>query len=138
LQSVLNEASKIVGEFGVSQSFRMQPGDYRKDELGAEYDVVIFGNICHIETPDGNRALIGRAFRALKRGGRLVIGDMVPNEDRSGPPFPVMFALNMLLHSGGDTYTFSEYRRWLEEEGFRQAEAFETHRSHSPVIIATR
>jgi 2-polyprenyl-3-methyl-5-hydroxy-6-metoxy-1,4-benzoquinol methylase len=138
LQPVLNEASKIVREFGVSQSFRMQPGDYRKDELGAEYDVVILGNICHIETLDGNRALIGRAFRALKRGGRLVIGDMVPNEDRSGPPFPVMFALNMLLHCDGDTYTFSEYRRWLVEEGFSQAEAFDTHRSHSPVIIGTR
>ena len=38
----------------------------------------------------------------------------------------------------GDTYTFSEYRRWLVEEGFRQPEAFETHRSHSPVIIATK
>ncbi len=138
LQPVLNEASKIVREFRVSQSFRMQPGDYRKDDLGEEYDVVIFGNICHIETSDGNRALIGRAFRALKRGGRLVIGDMVPNEDRSGPPFPVMFALNMLLHSDGDTYTFSEYSRWLVAEGFKQAEAFDTQRSHSPVIIATK
>lgn len=138
LPPVLDESSKIVREFGVSRSFSMQPGDYRKDELGHEYDIIIFGNICHIETSDGNRALIGRAFRALKDGGRLVIGDMVPNEERSGPPFPVMFALNMLLHGEGDTYTFSEYQRWLEEEGFRQAEAFDTRRSHSPVIIATK
>jgi hypothetical protein len=63
---------------------------------------------------------------------------MVANEDRTGPPFPVMFALNMLLHSEGDTYTFSEYRRWLEGEGFGRVEAFDTHRSHSPVIIASK
>lgn len=63
---------------------------------------------------------------------------MLPNEERTGPPFPVMFAINMLLHCDGDTYTFGEYRNWLREAGFTGAEAYDTHRSHSPVIIATK
>jgi SAM-dependent methyltransferase len=138
LPSVLREAAKIVQEFGVAEPFRMQPGDYRTDEFGRDYDVVIFGNICHIETPDTNRQLFARALRALKSGGRLVIGDMLPNEDRTGPPFPVMFAINMFLHGDGDTYTFNEYRGWLREAGFAGVEPYDTHRSHSPVIIATR
>ena len=49
LPSVLSEAAKIVQEFGVEGSFRMQPGDYRTDDFGRDYDVVVFGNICHIE-----------------------------------------------------------------------------------------
>jgi 2-polyprenyl-3-methyl-5-hydroxy-6-metoxy-1,4-benzoquinol methylase len=138
LQSVLNEAEKIVREFGVAESFRMQPGDYRTDELGKDFDIAVFGNICHIETPQANRQLIARAHRALKPGGKLVIGDMLPNEDRTGPPFPVMFAVNMFLHGAGDCYTFGEYRQWLREAGFSGAEAYDTHRSHSPVIIATK
>jgi 2-polyprenyl-3-methyl-5-hydroxy-6-metoxy-1,4-benzoquinol methylase len=138
LQSVLAETAKIVGELGVADSFRMQPGDYRTEEFGTDYDVVIFGNICHIEAPDSNRQLIARAHRALKAGGRLVIGDMLPNEARTGPPFPVMFAINMFLHGAGDTYTFGEYRGWLREAGFAGIEAYDTHRSHSPVIIAKR
>ena len=138
LQPVLAEAANIVKEFGVADSFRMQPGDYRTEEFGTDYDVIVFGNICHIETADGNRQLMARAHRALKSGGRLVIGDMLPNEDRTGPPFPVMFAINMFLHSDGDTYTFSEYRGWLREAGFAGVEPYDTHRSHSPVIIATR
>ena len=138
LKSVLAESAKIVAEFGVAKSFRMQPGDYRTEELGTDYDIVIFGNICHIEPPDGNRQLIARAHRALKPGGRLVIGDMLPNEQRTGPPFPVMFAVNMFLHSDGDTYTFNEYRTWLLDAGFTGVESYDTQRSHSPVIIATK
>jgi 3-hydroxy-5-methyl-1-naphthoate 3-O-methyltransferase len=138
LQPVLNEAQKIVREFGVGESYRLQPGDYRKDDFGSDFDVVLFGNICHIETPDANRDLIARAHRALKPGGHLVIGDMLPNEERTGPPFPVMFAINMLLHSQGDTYTFGEYLTWLRESGFKDVEAYDTHRSHSPVVIATK
>src|SRR5438093_1202839 len=138
LQPVLAEAAKIVKEFGVAASFRMQPGDYRRDEFGTDYDVVVFGNICHIETPDANRQLMARAHRALKSGGRLVIGDMLPNEERTGPPFPVMFAINMFLHGAGDTYTFSEYRNWLRAAGFAGVETYDTHRSHSPVIVAKR
>ena len=138
LAPVLDEARKIVAEAGVADSFRMQAGDYRKQELGADYDVAVFGNICHIETPEANRELIGRAYRALKPGGRLVIGDMLPNEERTGPPFPVMFAVNMFLHGEGDTYTFGEYRAWLREAGFSGVEAYDTHRSHSPVIIAAK
>jgi hypothetical protein len=30
-----------------------------------------------------------------------------------------------------------EYRKWLAETGFRDVEAFDTRRSHSPVIIAS-
>ncbi|MGH9163356.1 MAG: methyltransferase [Vicinamibacteraceae bacterium] len=138
LQSVLSEAATIVQEFGVAECFRMQAGDYRTEEFGTDYDVVIFGNVCHIETPEANRQLIGRAARALKPGGRLVIGDMLPNEERTGPPFPLMFAINMFLHGDGDTYTFGEYRTWLLDAGFASADTYDTHRSHSPVIIARK
>lgn len=63
---------------------------------------------------------------------------MLPNEERTGPPFPIMFGINMLLHCQGDTYTFGEYRRWLREAGFKDVDAYDTHRSHSPVILATK
>jgi 2-polyprenyl-3-methyl-5-hydroxy-6-metoxy-1,4-benzoquinol methylase len=137
LPSVLDETKKIVQEFGVAESFHMQAGDYRKDDLGKDYDVAILGNICHIETADSNRQVLGRIKAALKSGGYLVIGDLLPNEERTGPPFPIMFALNMFLHADGDTYTFKEYEGWLSGAGFRRVEAYDTHRSHSPVIIAT-
>jgi 3-hydroxy-5-methyl-1-naphthoate 3-O-methyltransferase len=140
LGTVLAETRKIVAEHGVGDRFDLEEGDYRTADLGVDaYDLAILGNICHIETPARNRDLFTRIHRALKPGGRLLIGDMIPAEDRSSPPFPVLFAVEMLLHNeGGDTYTLSEYREWLGGAGFREVTTIDTKRSHSPVIVARK
>jgi hypothetical protein len=68
----------------------------------------------------------------------MVIVDMVPNDDRTGPAFPVFFALNMLVNTQhGDTFTLAEYKQWLKEAGFS---GFSTQDvgSHSPLIIAAK
>ena len=63
---------------------------------------------------------------------------MVPNPDRSRPPFPVFFALIMLLNTNeGDTYTLPEYTRWLTEAGFHEVTTADIS-SHSPLIVAAR
>ncbi len=139
LPRVLGETRKIVDETGLGARYRLQAGDLTRDDFGeARYDIAVLGNICHGLTPDQNRDLFTRLHRAIVPGGQLVIADMVPNEQRSGPPFPVLFAVNMYLMTGGDTYTFSEYAAWLAQAGFSHPTAFDTHRSHSPVILATR
>ncbi len=67
---------------------------------------------------------------------RAVILDMIPNDARTGPPFPLIFALNMLVNSDeGDTFTFAEYSQWLSEAGFERVESTDIG-SHSPAIIA--
>ena len=110
-----------------------------RDDVGdAAFDVVILGNICHGLTAAQNLDLLKRCHRALAPGGRLVVADMVPNEERTGPPFPVLFAVNMFVMGGEDTYPMSAYRKWLGAAGYRDVEAFDTGRSHSPVIIASK
>jgi SAM-dependent methyltransferase len=139
LPEVLTHTGDIVRQFGVADRYQMQPGDYRKDDFGEEaYDFVLFGNICHIESPDMNQMLFAKTHRALRPGGRLVIGDMIPDDDRSGPPFPAMFALNMYLHAGGDTYTEAQYREWLRATGFSDVSMLETGRSPSPLVVGTK
>jgi hypothetical protein len=44
----------------------------------------------------------------------------------------------MFVMGGEDTYPMSDYRRWLGAAGYRDVEAFDTKRSHSPVIIASK
>lgn len=46
--------------------------------------------------------------------------EYIMDEDRTGPPFAALFALNMLVGTeAGDTYTESEVRQWMEQEGLR-------------------
>ena len=138
IPKVLAETKQIVAEFGVDRQFSFRAGDLMKDDLGeSAYDIVILGNICHGLTPDQNRDLLKRTRRALVPGGQVVIADMVPNEERTGPPFAVLFAVNMFVMGGEDTYPMSEYRAWLADAGFGAVEAFDTRRSHSPVIVAS-
>jgi len=139
IPAVLAETKTIVSEFGLGQQYSFKPGNLMKDALGdSAFDIVILGNICHGLTSAQNRDLLKRTYDALAPEGHLVIADMVPNEERTGPVFPVLFAVNMLVMGGEDTYPMSDYRQWLSGAGFREVEAFDTKQSHSPVIIASK
>jgi hypothetical protein len=59
----------------------------------------------------------------MRPGGRVVIVEFVPNDDRITPPAAASFSLIMLgTTPEGDAYTFAEYNAMLTAAGFRQAE----------------
>ena len=63
---------------------------------------------------------------------------MIPDDARTAPPYPLIFALNMLVNTElGDTYTLAEYTEWLNEAGFPRVETADIG-SHSPAIIGHR
>ncbi|HKQ88207.1 MAG TPA: hypothetical protein VJS43_15725, partial [Candidatus Acidoferrales bacterium] len=63
----------------------------------------------------------------LKPGGTLVINDFILNDDRTGHPFAMLFASQMLVASkDGFTYRQSDYLDWLREAGFKSAEIVPT------------
>lgn len=124
---------------GVEGQYEFLPGDLNDVDLGASrFDAAILGHIVHSEGEKASRALLRRVHRALKPGGRVAVLDMVPNDERTGPPFPLFFALNMLVQTTqGDTYTLAEYTRWLNEAGFTTVETVEVG-GPSPAIVAAR
>ena len=130
---------QYVKRHGVTDRYDYLPGDLKTVDFGQErFDLALLGNIVHSEGVDSSCDLFRRLHRALKPGGRIVVIDMIPDDDRSGPPFPLLFALTMLLMTEkGGTYTFAEYRRWLEEAGFTDVEKAEIG-LHSPIVIATK
>lgn len=139
LPETLPHARRKAQTHGVADRFEFSPGDIRRDQLGlAEFEVVVLGNICHSEGVAHTRELLAKVAQALKPGGAIAIADFIPDDDRSGPPLPLLFALNMLVHtSEGDTFTFSDYAAWLKEAGFGDVRKLQTP-SPSPLILATR
>jgi len=134
--AVLSVTREFLKRHGVEAQYDFLPGNLREADFGAaRYDVAILGNIVHSEGERSSRDLFRRLYKALRPGGQIVIIDTIPNEARTGPPFPVFFALNMLLNTEeGDTYTLAEYTRWLQEAGFTRVETADI-ASHSPLII---
>jgi len=85
------------------------------------FDLVILSNICHHEDGPGNIALFKKSFGTLVSGGQVVIHDYVPNNDRTSPSFPLLFAVYMLaINPRGGSYTFEEYKSWLQEANFQR------------------
>lgn len=136
---VLETTKHYVRQHGVEQRFDFLPGDLKQVDFGeGRYDLALIGNIVHGEGEASSRQLFKKLHRALRPGGQVAIIDMVPADDRTGPPFALFFALNMLVHTNeGSTYTLAEYRSWLADAGFARFDTADIG-SHSPLIIGTK
>lgn len=115
-----------VARAGLEKRVSFIPGDMTKDEFGAGYDFVLISNIIHSFGPDMNIEILRKCYRAMKSGGRIVIKDFLVDNDRSGPAFGLMFALNMLVGTeAGDTYTFANIEQWATAAGFVSGHAID-------------
>jgi ubiquinone/menaquinone biosynthesis C-methylase UbiE len=126
-------------QFGVADRYDYLEGDLRQISFGQkEYDLVILGHIIHTEGEKWGKTLISKSYKALKPGGTLVIAEMIPNDTRTGPVFPLLFGLNMILHTNqGDVFTMAQYRQWLKQTGFSGVKVVQAE-GPSPLILATR
>jgi len=134
---VLEVTKKFADKFKLSRRFSYLPGDLREVDLGQNcYDLVILGHICHSEGAEKTRVLLSRAFGALKHGGKLLIADMIPDDERRTAVFPLLFAVNMLVNTTeGNTFTMAEYREWLADAGFCDITVIDVP-GPSPLIVA--
>jgi SAM-dependent methyltransferase len=121
-------AREFVAKFGAGDRFKTIDGDFHTTDLGAaRYDFAIYSNIAHQESPAENIAMLRKLRKALKPGGTLVISDFVLNDDRTGHPFAMLFASQMLVATKeGFTWRQSDYRSWLREAGFGPVEIIPT------------
>ena len=130
-------ARRLVAERGVADRFTCIDGDFHSTDFGtAAYDVAVYSHIAHQEGPEDNVALFAKARGALKPGGTLVICDYVVDDDRSGPPFALIFASEMLLKSRqGGTWRRADYHAWLTKAGFEDV-SFQPTPSPATLIFA--
>ena len=118
LPNVIPLTKKYIEAEGLSDRIETATGDYTTDELGEGYDVVFISAIIHSNSFEENCALIKKAADALDPGGQIVVLDFIVDEDRTGPPRGVLFALNMLVATpAGDTYTEAEVREMMGHAG---------------------
>lgn len=138
-KNVLAVADENARAAGVTDRFRTLPGSALEVPFGAGYDVVLLPNFLHHFDPQSCEQVLVKSHGALKPGGRLVIVEFVPDDDRSGPPDAVRFGLVMLAGTpAGDAYTFTEYQTMLRNAGFGRAALHELVPSPARVVIAER
>jgi SAM-dependent methyltransferase len=136
--AVLPVTRRIAQRQNLAKRLRTIEGDILKADYGNGFHVATLGAILHSEGEARSRKLLKKVFNALAPGGVIAISEFVPDEDRGGPPYPLLFAVNMLVHTDeGDTFTFKEMAGWLDEAGFRRVRKIEVP-APFPVLVATK
>lgn len=123
LPDVVPLTRTYVADAGLSRRITVRMGDYNEDTFGTGFDLVFVSSIIHSLNDKSNQVLIKKCAAALRKNGLIVIRDFFMDENKSGPLFSTLFALNMLVATEqGDTYTPVEVTSWLHNAGFTHVE----------------
>jgi SAM-dependent methyltransferase len=135
----LKVARQFVKEAELHNRIILKEGDYFAIEFGTGFDLALLSNILHSMSPGRARMMINKSYSALVPGGRIVIHDFLPNEERTGPDWPILFAVNMLVATeSGTTYTYGEIGAWLRSGGFTDIKKIKLDGAESSVIVAKK
>jgi ubiquinone/menaquinone biosynthesis C-methylase UbiE len=135
---VLKVTKRVARRHGVADRLTTIPGDLLRVDFGQEHSVATLGHILHSEGRERSRRLLRKTFAALAPGGTIAIAEFVPNDDRTGPPTPLLFGVNMLVNTEeGDVFTFAEMSKWLREAGFEKPRQLDAG-GVSPLVLATK
>ncbi len=121
LPEVLPIARRHFEREGLLDRIEMVGGDYLGDEdLPRGADLAWVSSIAHQNSRSQNRELFRRIRRSLLPGGRILVRDLLMDEDRVSPLDGALFAVNMLVHTeGGGSYTRRDYTEDLVAAGFQ-------------------
>ncbi len=136
--AVLEVTTKVAKQHGVADRLKGIPGDLLEVDYGSGYHLATLGHILHSEGRERSRKLLRKVFAALAPGGTIAIAEFIPNDDRTGPPNALIFAVNMLVNTeAGDTFTVAEMSEWLREAGFTNPRTIEVN-APSPLLLANK
>jgi cyclopropane fatty-acyl-phospholipid synthase-like methyltransferase len=147
LESVVVDQAPVVAKTrshiekaGLQDRITTHAANVFDDALPQGCDAAVLANFLHDFSPEQNRATLKRVSHALPSGGRVFLLEVVPDDERTGPPLAVAFSAGMIVNTaGGDAYTARDYTAWLEEAGFAGVHVTPTQgRVVTAVIEATR
>lgn len=122
LPNVCKVAEKFIKE-ATAEKVKTFSGDFLTDDFPEGNDIALFSQIFHSQGVEKSKTLLKKVYKSLPEKGVVIINEFLLNKDKTGPLFPSLFALNMLISSeNGNTYTEEEIKSWLKDVGFEYLE----------------
>ncbi len=114
-------AMKVIERFGLKDRISFQAGDYLKEDISGRYDVAWLSHIIHSLDEKKSYLVIKKAVDVLNSNGLIFIHDFLLDDTMTGPLFPALFSLNMLVNTeGGRSYSAKEVENMLKEAGAKK------------------
>lgn len=121
MQTVCQVAAEYAAASEVSTRIRTHTGDMWRDAFPSA-DLHFYANIFHDWPPEKNTFLAQKSFDALPPGGRLIVHEMLYEDDKKGPLDAAIYSMIMLLWSEGRQYSGAELVSLLTGVGFVEIE----------------
>jgi hypothetical protein len=137
LPPVCDVAAEFIARDGLQDRIETRAGDMWADPF-PQADLHFYSNIYHDWSCEKGAFLTRKSFESLPPGGRIVVHEMLLDEDKTGPFTAVGFNIAMLVWSqDGGQYSGRELSEMLADAGFRQVEAKPTFGYYS-IVTGTK
>jgi len=111
----------------VASKISIEVGDILKDDIGSGYDLIFLSFVMQNFNIWDNIELAKKVNDALNPGGKIVIQDLLIDDNRTSPEFNALYSLELLVLTGeGNTYTNSDIWLILKEAWFSKIRTFNT------------
>lgn len=118
---VCEVAREIAAQHALTDRISTHVGDLWGGSF-PDTDLHFYGMIFHDWPPDKCRFLAEKSFAALPSRGRIIIHEMLFNDDRTGPWPVAAMNITMLLWCEGQQYSGSQLSEMLRQAGFDNIE----------------
>jgi len=138
LKEMCHEAETYVAAAGLSDRITTAPVNMFEQDWPTGHDAHFFANVFHDWSEETNRLLAKKSFDALPSGGRILLSEVLMDDDGTGPWQAASFSLLMLLGTLGKQYSLPEFRAILESAGFTDVQAARTGGGYYSLVSARK
>lgn len=138
IPQVCAAAEPYIATAGMGGRVRTQAVNMFTQEWPRDHDAHFFSNVFHDWSDATNRLLASKSFAALPRGGRILLHEMLMDDDGCGPLPAAAFSVLMLLATRGKQYSLPELRGILEDAGFTDVDAVQTGGGYYSLVSARK
>ena len=122
---VCDVANEFALASGLNDRINTCVGDIWSNEYPSA-DIHFYSQIFHDWPEDKCRFLAEKSFKALATGGRIIIHELLYNNDKSGPFAAAATSIGMLLWTQGRQYSGPELTQMLADQGFSNIQCLPT------------
>ena len=138
LKEMCHEAASYVDAAGLSDRITTAPVNMFEQDWPTGHDAHFFANVFHDWSEETNKLLARKSFDALPSGGRILLSEVLMDDDGTGPWQAAAFSLMMLVGTLGKQYSLPEFRAILESAGFTDVQAVRTGGGYYSLVSARK
>lgn len=125
LQPICEVAQEFIAKYGLQERIGTRVADMWKDPF-PRADLHFYSNIYHDWPLESCNFLTEKSFESLESGGRLIIHDVLYNDEKTGPFAPAAYSMLMMGWTEGESYSGVEMSEMLGRVGFKEIQVHST------------